>query len=70
MLLRELAFVAATNKFEIVAQYINTKQNRIPDLLSRASLNDSYLQQFFQETGPEWIRINVPSYLFNMQHDW
>ena len=41
-LLRELTWVCATGEFELVAQYITSEANRLPDLLSRWHLHPKY----------------------------
>ena len=45
--LRELAFLCAINECEVRAVHLDTKSNRLADLLSRWHENDSNRQQFF-----------------------
>ena len=48
--LRELAFIAAVNEFEIRAVHLDSKSNRIADLLSRWYLDQSNQEKFFDMT--------------------
>ena len=47
--MRECAYVCATGKFEILVQYINTKENTGPDLLSRKHKLKDFEQKFKQQ---------------------
>ena len=63
-LLRELTFVTATNQWEIVARYISTSNNLIPDLLSRWSLHVKYQHQFAQLRQWNWMEEQVDKELY------
>ncbi len=65
--MREIAFIAAQNDFDIWAVHIPGIENRLADQLSRLHLhtNSSSL-----DDQPDWSRVTVcPSY-FHPQHNW
>ena len=51
MCLRELAFIAAINQFEIRAIHLGSNENRIADHLSRWNLSECHRQQFYELTS-------------------
>ena len=66
MLLRELCYITATNKFEIVAQHIPGVENRLPDMLSRWSTSPELKNKFLHEEIHNFsLEVNVCDDLFN-----
>lgn len=69
--LRELAFIAAVNEFEIRAVHLDSKSNRIADLLSRWSLDQSNQEKFFDMTKAyEIMECVVSDDIFNFLNMW
>ena len=69
-MLRELMYVASVGKFEIVTKLIGTRENRLPDLLSRWHLHEKYRTSFNKETGADWKEIKVPQTMFKLDDFW
>lgn len=69
--LREVCWLAAHSQFEIRARHISGVDNRVPDMLSRWSLADSYKQQFQELTKTEQLKecLVFPK-MFVFSHDW
>ena len=60
-ILRELVMLAAIWKFEVILQYITSRDNRISDVLSQVHLGGKYVKMF-KETIPEnWEKIQLQS---------
>ena len=59
--LRELSMVAAENNMWIKLEYINTRKNKIPDLLSRWYNNDNARHLFKAAMKKQWRRKSVSS---------
>ena len=53
-------FLACKWEFEVRAVHIPGKYNILPDLLSRAAINDKYYQESQAVCGNEWIADHVP----------
>ena len=68
--MREILFLAALYKFEIKAVHIGTNQNRLPDLLSRWYLADSYRQEFNRIKPQGMYRVKLDQNMFEFQNDW
>ena len=69
-LMRLFAYVCAMGQFEVVAQYIKSEENRIPDLLSRIHLRTSYQEQFQKLKQAEWQRTHVEISDWNINEIW
>ena len=67
---REIAFIACTNQFEIRAIHIRGRDNRLPDLLSRACMDKCYFDKFLQETDGTWQEDIVDDCLFQFSCPW
>ena len=67
---RELCFVAAVNKCEVVVLHVLGINNRIPDILSRIHTHQKFNNQFCQIRQPDWINVDISPALFNIAHDW
>ena len=71
MCLREIAYIAATNQFEIRAIHLETNENRIADHLSRWNLSEGHRQQFYKLTGEyQLTECVVSKNLFEFIHAW
>lgn len=71
MCLREIAYIAATNQFEIRAIHLGTNENRIADHLSRWNLSEGHRQQFYKLTGEyQLTECVVSKNLFEFIHTW
>ena len=69
--LRELAFLCAINECEIRAVHLDSRSNRLSDLLSRWYENDSNRQQFFLLTKNCHLReYSVHDELFDFINNW
>lgn len=69
--LREIAFLTAVWEFEIKTVHLESKSNRISDLLSRHHLDPSYKMQFRKMTS--YYHLNeykVSEDLFNFIYTW
>ena len=69
-LLREFIFTVAIARCEVVAKHIRSKINRLPDLLSRASINESYLQEFNTLTGGSRQFVPTTQQHVELTQDW
>ena len=69
--LRELAFTAACCEFEIRSTHITGVENRVPDYLSRWSLQEEFEDKFWCSVGskPTTETYIYPG-LFEFSHDW
>jgi hypothetical protein len=69
--LREICFSAATFEFDIRGCHIEGALNRVPDLLSRWELDDSFSRQFMAEVGHlNLVEVSVEDSIFRFTHDW
>ena len=69
--LREICFIAAINEFQIRMVHLDSKSNRLSDLLSRWNLNVSYQNEFFELTKSFDIKeCPVPVSFFSFIHTW
>lgn len=68
--LREICYICAVYECELRAVYIQGVQNRLPDLLSRWSLNDQYSVEFVNLTHDKMREVYVDDDLFRFLHDW
>lgn len=69
--LRELAFLAAVNEYEIKTVHLDTRSNRLADHLSRWYTNDHHKQQFYLLTNTyNLIEYQVQEDLFEFINDW
>ena len=67
---REIVFLQAQFNFELRSEYITTKQNRIPDLLSRYHLEYKYRSLFGKEKQPDAVEDKVTTTMFNITNSW
>ena len=58
-LLRVFALEAATGQFEVVAEYISSQENWVPNLLSRIHLGSRYKRAFEEIKKPDWTQVQV-----------
>jgi hypothetical protein len=69
--LREICFLAATNEFEVRAEYFPSAENRISDHLSRWDLDQQHEARFFNLVREyqlkEWF---VSDQLFSFSNPW
>ena len=71
MCLRELAFIAAINQFEIRAIHLGSNENRIADHLSRCNLSECHRQPFYELTSEyKLTECVVSDELFEFVHTW
>ena len=71
MCLREMAYQAAINQFEIRAVHLESSENRLADHLSRWDLSESHRQQFFDITnGLHLTECAVSEEFFKFMHTW
>ena len=70
MLMRELVYVAV-GKFEFKALHIGSKQNKLPDLLSRWHEGNRVQMEFGKLTeGKGFKEVKITQDLWNMWHTW
>ena len=69
-LLRELTYLCATGKFELVPRYITSQANRLPDHLSRAWQDKGHLQEFNKLKPPHWKRLEITEDLWHFSNNW
>ena len=68
---RELWFLASKYSFELRATHISGVDNRIPDHLSRWTLNDFHQREFCRlTTDYQLVEHSVSPDLFNFTHSW
>ena len=68
---RELLYIAACHDFNINAKHISTTSNILPDLLSRWTLGDIYIDQFWQRVaGLSMTQVPVPTEYFDFVNEW
>jgi hypothetical protein len=66
LLLRELCYITATNKFEVFAQHIPGVENRLPDMLSRWSISSELKNKFLQDEASNFnLELEVCDDLFD-----
>jgi hypothetical protein len=69
--LRELVFVACSVQCEFRAIHIRGIHNRLPDILSRWTIDKSFPQQWNQITAFQWWKeVKLPKEIFNFSHPW
>lgn len=69
--LREIAFLNAVNECEIKAVWLDTKNNRLADHLSRFDLDETHRTQFFELTGSyNLVEYKVEDHLFEFINIW
>lgn len=69
--LREICFLCAILECEIRAVHISGVENRIPDLLSRWNIAESYQSEFLSLTSHlKLFETFADENLFRFQHDW
>ena len=69
--LREIAYVACINEFQLRAVHLSSKENRLSDLLSRWHLNENNERLFYTESG--WSphdEIFISDHLFKFENQW
>ena len=69
-LMREVVYIACTYKFEYRLKYIESKNNVIPDLLSRWDQGESVRLKFKENVDSTWEERDVHINMFNFMHDW
>ena len=70
--LREIVYECATNQCQIKVKYIKSKNNSLPDMLSRYGQDRSKKKEF-QELllqQPEWERCTVRWQHIEFTHGW
>ena len=71
MCLRELAYIAAGNGFQLKAVHLEGILNEIPDWLSRYVIDKQCRKKFRQWNNIHRLhRAYVDSSLFQFNHDW
>ena len=71
MCLRELAYIAAVNQFEIRAVHLESSENRIADHLSRWDMSEHHQQHFYDLTkGIQLTECVVSESHFRFMHTW
>ena len=68
--LHEIALISANNEILLKAVHISTKNNVIPDALSRWYINSESKRTFKCHTDNTWIRQSVSKQLMNFITDW
>jgi len=69
VLLRELCYLCAVNKFEIFAKHIPGESNRIPDMLSRWTISEELKAKFVNTELKNFIgEVTVSDKLFDIQN--
>lgn len=69
--LRELAFLSAIYECQLRAVYLDTKSNRIADVLSRWYNGEMYRKQFFELTNNfTLLEYTVSEELFQFLNKW
>lgn len=69
--LREIAFLSAISECQIRAVYLDTKSNRLADILSRWDKNEYYRQEFFKLTSNLALKeFKVTEELFQFVNTW
>ena len=68
--LHEIAWISANNGVLLKAVHISTKNNVIPDALSRWYINSESKRTFKCHTDNTWIRQSVSKQLMNFITDW
>ena len=69
-MMRELIYTAATQQFEIVLKYIPSRENKIPDILSRIHLGRPYIWQFEKYIPETWTRMEIKPEHFSQNLFW
>ena len=67
--LREIAWILATNRCEIFVKYVPSKQNIIPDLLSRWWSMQAR-DQFLKLKQQNWVQENIDTNEFKLTYNW
>ena len=69
--LREIAFLAAKNEFQIRLVHLDSASNRLADHLSRIDLDESHKDRFFELVDSSTVtEYTVPLELFEFIHKW
>ena len=68
--IREIAWISAKNQILLKAAYIETKQNTLPDLLSRWYHGSAARRKFKQLTNASWKRKSITKQFFQFQCEW
>lgn len=69
--LREIAFLAAKNEFQIRMVHLDSVSNRLADHLSRIDIDSSHKQKFLDLVDPASVTdCKVPVELFSFIHKW
>ena len=69
--LREIAFLAACNEFQIRMVHLSSECNRLSDHLSRWDLDISHRQKFFDLVKGQTVTESIVSQdLFHLTHTW
>ena len=68
--LREILFVAAVYEFEIRAVHLASKENRLPDLLSRWHLGHEFRSEFHKLSKPSMYRVRIDPNMFEFLNVW
>ena len=69
--LREIAFLAAIHEFQVKLVHLDSKSNRLSDLLSRWDLDPSNRVKFFEAARDfELSECRVPCHFFELTNTW
>ena len=69
-LLRQLMFELASHQAEIIVHYVPTKENVIPDILSRWTTDQKYQQKFYELKEDHWQEYHVLPHMFELNSTW
>ena len=70
ILLREIAYIAATHQFIIKAKYINTEQNKLPDRLSQWKEAKARKEFWRLTRGGSYKRIKIHNDILKCEFNW
>ena len=69
--LREICFICAVKECELKAFYIEGRENRLPDWLSRWHLSSEFEKKFNEQvSGKHYTKLKVSEQFFRFQHNW
>ena len=67
---REIAYICAKGQFEVVAYYISTDKNVVPDFLSRYHLDVKYRKQFKEMKQGHWKEVQLSQNDLELDDQW
>jgi hypothetical protein len=69
-LIREIAYLCATNNCQLRALHISGSNNRLADLMSRAPLSSNDNNKLNRALDNVWVKVSVVDDLFTLNNTW